>query len=514
MVQQVQQRWRQRSAPEAEGSFAEAPLKLPQKSVRPSVRVLDQGEPATPTATPTPRSSSPSSDDFSQRWDQAAPGAAQPQHCQGLAVPAAEIAEWEQAPPHATVSFSTGGSCAESPSQAAAPWASDGSWAGVGLGCSQEYAAMEVNNATGSSYCAPSEGVGSQVSPVVAYVDIPPAPCSCSDLADRHIVEALAATEQAHQRLLRVAHRARSLLCGQRSVGVPPEVVCVELYGSLALCGAGGHPVGSSQERWQDWARHYVQADSDVDLVVLLRDGTDVDGLVGGLLGRGLELAVRTRVRKFGTTQFTLRSAARHVHGPDVWLDLTCIDSAAHFDRFKARQGAFRQAFRAARGRVEAAHGVEGALAFDAYVFLLKGFAATVPSCALSGFQATCLGLFAVQLQLYQLKGCPLTALVLFECFLRFCVAFFGDSQNCDMRRLRGYRCCAIDISLGGRLLPRLTDRWRCEVYLLDVEVQMQGGIGEWMNVAHSVVPEIVHEAARATLSKTLCLSGSRCAWA
>lgn len=81
------------------------------------------------------------------------------------------------------------------------------------------------------------------------------------------------------------------------------------------------------------------------------------------------------------------------------------------------------------------------------------------------------------------------------------------------MRRLRSHRCSSIDISLGGRLLPRFSTRWQCELYLLDVEVQMRVPHGNRMNVAHSVDPDVLSAAARETLTSSFQLSEGRCDW-
>jgi len=348
-------------------------------------------------------------------------------------------------------------------------------------------------------------------SPKVFCVQIPPAPCSCGDLTDRCIIEGLAASEQLHRRLLRTAHRARSILCADGVVLVSE----VELFGSLTLCTTGLQG-SNGREWWQDWPRHFVRTGSDVDIVVLLRPDMGIADLLERLTGRGrFELVGQTTVKKFATTQFVL-STGRHRGGapqPEVWLDLTCISSPVHFDRFKGRQEAFRQSFLSARMQLEASHGVCGAMAFDAYIYLLKAFAAKVDGNALSGFQATCLGLFALQLHLYQLRCCQPTGLVLFECFLRFCCSFFSDAHASRCMQLRSYRYCAIDLSLGGRLLPRLSSKWRCEVYFLGVEVQLGTKMNERINIAHSVVPEMVRTAAAQALDKTVSVENGRCIW-
>lgn len=383
--------------------------------------------------------------------------------------------------------------------------------------------------------------------------------------SDRQVLEGLAASDRVHQRLLRAASRAQLLLCG-RSGGNPGSrspAACVELYGSLALsssaalgsapdtgpstgaCTGNGASAGAvalgdhgfsssagSCSRGLSWQRpvqrgatyqHYARPGSDADLVVLLRAGVAAHDVVNRLLDRGhLELVAMTAVPKFATTHFTLRGPLRSGGGSrqdlrgfvEAPLDLTCIDCPRHFERFRCRQEAFRQVFREVRGSLQAQFGLRGTLAFDAYVYLLKAFAAKVPGGALSGFQALCLGLFVIQLRLYELCGlCPPTGMALLECFLRFCCVFFSDTHTADWKRLRSYRCCAIDISLGGRLLPRMAAKWRCEVYNLGAEVHLQAGLHERMNIAHSIIPEAICNAARETLSKTCRVVSGECVW-
>mmetsp|Transcript_62800 Transcript_62800/g.138159 ORF Transcript_62800/g.138159 Transcript_62800/m.138159 type:complete len:621 (+) Transcript_62800:179-2041(+) len=344
------------------------------------------------------------------------------------------------------------------------------------------------------------------------YVQIPHAPCSQSDLTDRDIIKSIAAAPWRHQELLNAARRSWALLKGDELEGGGPSSLAmyVDLYGSLALSGAGAN---SNRPYWQDWVRHYIRADSDVDLVVLHRRGADPISLVTTLSTQAnFELKSKTILHKFETTHYTLKGTfADEEHSDKVWLDVTCISSVLEFERFKRRQEAFRQCFRAARAQLESSLGIDGVLAFDAYVFLLKYFASTLPSNALSSFQAICIGIFVVQLHLYQLKACRPTGLILFECFLRFCSSFFSDARCPSWRRLRGYTHCAIDLSLGGRLLPRLSSKWKCEIYLLAGEVQMQTRVGERMNVAHSIDPEAVCKAATEFLGRTCVLVDGRC---
>jgi len=286
----------------------------------------------------------------------------------------------------------------------------------------------------------------------------------------------------------------------------------VDLYGSLAIRGFRSQ-LGDSRPRFQNWARHYVSTESDVDLVVLLPSGMSPSFLLWRLTSRSnLKLVLETSVSVFSATQYNLRGTFRGDHLADeVWLDITCIESQIEFERFRCRQEAFRQSFRAARYQLETSYGADGALAFDAYIFLLKAWAGKVQKNGLSGFQAVCIGLCALQFHLDQLRCCTPTGLILFECFLRFCVVFFSDSEELSWKHLRGYRYCAIDLSLGGRLVPRISRKWKCELYFMEAEAQLQTKQSERSNVGHSIVPEVVGAAARGTLDRTCAVADGPC---
>ena len=202
-------------------------------------------------------------------------------------------------------------------------------------------------------------------------------------------------------------------------------------------------------------------------------------------------------MRKFASTQFTLvGNLEQDGKVSEVYLDVTCIQHPVHFDRFKKRQDAFRQVFSDMRARMEAYHDMQGALAFDAYMHLLKAFAAKVRGNALTGFQATCIGLYTLQIGHYRLNSSQSIALSLFEGFLNFCGSFFGDVQP----PLVSYRTCAIDLSCGGRWLPRQSPCWRSELYFMECEEKLMIDAEERMNVAHSLDPVTVSVAARALL--------------
>jgi len=349
----------------------------------------------------------------------------------------------------------------------------------------------------------------------VPCIQIPDAPCTESDLTDRAIIEGLAAKETCHQRLLRTAHGVRALLYSQFIHPGSPESVWVELYGSLALYGSRNP---NEPESWQqDWARHYVRVKSDIDLVVLLKEGATPALVVHRLEAEGgWTLVNQTHVPKFATTQFTLKGCVnddKTNEKAEVLVDLTCIGAYPHYTRFKRRQEAFQHTFKSVREQLVFRFGTAGAIAFDAYIYLLKGFATKVPGNAMTSFQATCFGLFALQLGLYELKCCQPTGLVLFECFLRFCSVFFNDEHANQWSKLRGYRYSTVDLSFAGRLLPRFTSKWRCEAYFLSVEVQLGIKFTDRVNIAHSLVPSVVCAAAKEALQQKCIIQDGDVSW-
>ena len=138
-----------------------------------------------------------------------------------------------------------------------------------------------------------------------------------------------------------------------------------------------------------------------------------------------------------------------------VFLDVTCIMEPVHFQRFKRRQDEFRQVFVKTREMMQARYGAQGALGFDAYIHLLKAFAAKVPASALGGFQSVCIGLFTLQRGHFLLKPNQSIASSLFEGFLSFCVSYYGEppaSPSVPWHSIN-FRRCAIDLSDGGRRL-------------------------------------------------------------
>jgi len=355
-----------------------------------------------------------------------------------------------------------------------------------------------------------------------------------NSVSDRRIIEALAAPARVHRRLVRTARRAAEILSD--CSGGDVFAASAELYGSLAL----DISMQQNSPAWkQDWASYYVNGRSDVDFVVDMQPRIQPSAVAERLLKKGpWKLVGQVQVHRFASTQFTLlgrfdedsddeaetrrtpensadsgageeqpaqdngsaggstaRCASKTSEGCDVYLDVTCIEDPVHFRRFEKRQEAFRSVFAEARGRVEGHFGPQGALAFDAYIHLLKAFAAKFPGNALTGFQATCIGLFALQIGNFRLKPTHSLALSFFEGFLRFCLSFYGE-WSCHYRRY------AIDLSKGGRFLERMNTSWRSELYFMCAEESMRTRPDERMNVAHSLDPALVCFEAWALLDR------------
>jgi hypothetical protein len=198
--------------------------------------------------------------------------------------------------------------------------------------------------------------------------------------------------------------------------------------------------------------------------------------------------------------------------GPgEVYLDITCIEMGIHFDRFQRRQEAFRQVFGEVRNSIEKQYDWQGALAFDSYIHLLKAFASKIGN-AITGFQATCIGLFTVQIGHFKFKSQHTIALSLFEGFLRFCFSFYGDWQHCfpGWQNTYSYRQCAIDLTLGGRWLPRMTSSWPTELYFWSAEGNMRTRPDERVNVTHSLDPGRVAVEALALWNRAFSEKGNR----
>eukprot|EP00403_Amphidinium_massartii_P019202 CAMPEP_0178410188 /NCGR_PEP_ID=MMETSP0689_2-20121128/20850_1 /TAXON_ID=160604 /ORGANISM="Amphidinium massartii, Strain CS-259" /LENGTH=623 /DNA_ID=CAMNT_0020031355 /DNA_START=27 /DNA_END=1895 /DNA_ORIENTATION=+ len=327
---------------------------------------------------------------------------------------------------------------------------------------------------------------------------------------DRRIIEVLAASEARHDKLWECAHRVEHVLSEGTELFANRE-----LYGSLSLY--THHQNSDDCGMAQDWARYYVHSRSDVDYVVELKPNVPPAAVVQKVMSKGnWKLVQETRVAKFCTLQYTLlgsfkgeaEEAESEQDSPpsgadQVYLDLTCIEKPIHFKRFKKRQEAFRRTFFEVRQQMEAQFQGLGVLAFDAYIHLLKAFAGKVPGNALTGFQATCIGLFTLRINFFRLRQSQSIAVAFFEGFLRFCVQFYGEPPRLPGFCFPGanYRHFAIDLSLG-QWMPRRELCWRSEMYFQAVEAKLQTHAHECVNIAHSLDPARVCAEATSLLQR------------
>jgi len=328
-------------------------------------------------------------------------------------------------------------------------------------------------------------------------IAIPATPSSGPNgcFSDHRIIEVLAAQESAHKRLLWTAKRVPEILLDPAE---PKLCQSCELYGSLALDLFDSD--ADSGRQWQGWASYYVNGRSDVDFVVGLSKEAKPEDIARRLLKGSWRSVGEVRIHTFSSTQYTLLGGFKE-EGDDteVYLDVTCIESQLHFSRFKQRQEAFRQVFADVRRCMEVQFAAFGALAFDAYIHLLKAFAAKVPGNALTGFQATCIGLFTLRNGFFSLKPAQSIALCLFEGFLRFCFLFFSDATQPPWHNFRFF---SMDLSCGRGWMPRLNSRWRTELYFMACETKMHTRPDERVNVLHSLDPMRVSTEAHALLSR------------
>lgn len=343
-----------------------------------------------------------------------------------------------------------------------------------------------------------------------AQIKVPVAPCSAGP-NDAAIIAGLAASDAECRRLVQVAQYSQALLAGrvvglERADGELPRPIFAELHGSLLpYCAPeherllGGYP-----------PCHYLLAGAaNADLVVLMPEGVFPSHVLDRMNeGDRASLVHSVFVRKFSSTHYSFRVSLDDT-APDSRLNLLCIKSKRSFIRFKARHSSFQHMFWETRGHLRSLYGTDGAAAFDAYILLLKNFAVEVPSRAMSRFQAVCLGLFATQLKLYELRGPKPTSLILYECFLRFCSTFFGESSHSQERMLRSYKACCIDFSCGGRLLPKLKAGDHCEAFFLAEEMPPSAKLSDCMNIMHGLVPSVVCEAANQALQRTCSLTNT-----
>uniref|UniRef100_A0A7S4VUM8 Uncharacterized protein n=1 Tax=Alexandrium monilatum TaxID=311494 RepID=A0A7S4VUM8_9DINO len=320
-----------------------------------------------------------------------------------------------------------------------------------------------------------------------------PASRHSQGILDYQIVAAFTATVNRHEQL---AAAAWTVIEELLSAGTPRQQLV--LYGSLSLVrapfwfehdGRGGQGVATS----------YATNISDVDVALLLREGTTAACVITLLqVGNPPEWRrLQSRlVPRFAVAQWTL------VNRAGVHLDLTCINDAVHFEQFKERQVAFRRVFWQMRMLMQVKYSMEGAMAFDAYIYLLKAFAAFVSRSALTSFQATCLGLFVLQqgeVERHAHRAAAPAALSLFGRFLVWCRMFFADGvRRKSGRHHQGYRVCAIDLSgEGGRLIERQNLRANAELYFANVELHLGAAPSEWLNVLHSSDPKAISAKAR-----------------
>merc|ERR1712060_201332 len=95
---------------------------------------------------------------------------------------------------------------------------------------------------------------------------------------------------------------------------------------------------------------------------------------------------------------------------------------------------------------------------------------------------------------------------ILFECFLRWCGVYFGSQWRPD-QKLKNYRFSALDLSTG-RLALRTSTRTKCEAYFQTDEVHYLRTISkDRMNIAESISPELVHDAAHLALVSYLSVA-------
>lgn len=339
-----------------------------------------------------------------------------------------------------------------------------------------------------------------------------------TSFSDRRIIEVLAAPAAAHHRLLQTAKRVPEIILSA-SEG-PALSANVELYGSLSL-DMNRQGFTCSRPASQDWASYYINGRSDVDFVVEVSGDITPQAIAERLQSKGpWTVEGQTQVHKFASTQYTLLGSFEDDKDGDtskVYLDVTCIQSPKHYIRFKQRQEAFRRVFTDVRSHMEAQFAAQGALAFDAYIHLLKAFAAKVPGNALTGFQATCIGIFTLQIGHFRFKSNQSIALSLFEGFLRFCRYFFGETpqQSANNYWPYHYRTCGIDLSQGGRWLPRQSLCWRSELYFMAAEFKMKTRQDEQVNVLHSLDPARVSAEAQALLARAFSdrggMAGAAC---
>lgn len=300
---------------------------------------------------------------------------------------------------------------------------------------------------------------------------------------ERQIVCELSACTTVQQRLISALQTVRTSL--DQSMVHSTDVM---LYGSLCLGRAGCARLRDNQTKDED--APYITNVSDVDYAILVEDPVSVakvsSDIVRSVSSFGWRQLRSTSVPRFAVSQWTL------VNEMGVHLDLTCIHDADHFHRFAMRQFSFRELFWQLRGEF-ATFLPEGACIFDAYIYLVKAFAAFASRHIFTSFQAVCLSLHVVQIFLKESPRRPCligpSALGLFREFLEFCARFFGD-------HVVSYKQYAIDLTEGGQLTERVSTQHLAELFFVSVERRIQPSSCDWLNVLHNLDPPALSSRA------------------
>jgi len=345
--------------------------------------------------------------------------------------------------------------------------------------------------------------------PLVAVRTITCAQCSASALADLDIVHGLAAAPERQKQLKRASQIA--LMAFMTPAHGNGERLRSEMGGSVAPM-----PGLTAPDHAKDWPRNYVFSESDVNIFVQGGVDSALRKLHLNDKINGLELLERKRLQNLDILRCTFSCKSVDFKPvPEFQFDIIVVSTEDELKCLKGRQEAFRNILRDQRGQMQASHGDAGMLAFDAYIYLVKAFAAKVAEGALSSFQAMSLGLFVLKLGLY--KHLPATAthptaLLLFESFLRWCGVYFGNQWNGD-QKLKNYRYCALDLS-AGRLAMRTSTHTKCEAYFVTDEVYcLHTSSADRLNIAESISPKLVHDAAHLALVSYLNVANGELMW-
>jgi len=257
----------------------------------------------------------------------------------------------------------------------------------------------------------------------------------------------------------------------------------------------------------------YITNRSDVDYALFLPEGKETSSVVNQILKLGSKSGWKheqaTVVPRFAVSQWTL------VSEDGAHLDLTIFTDQVQFTRFRERQSAFREVFWHTRQYMHATYSYVGILAFDAYIYVLKAFAAYVSRSAFTSFQAVCLGLFVLQHSRSQKTALIPSAPFLFNHFLCFCISFFGKGHGRKgmKKGQQTHSSAAIDLSRGGRMMRRVGARSRAELYFVAAEERNGVASHDWQNVLHNADPAAISEAAESALEEWFGARGSWSDW-